>query len=384
MSKATPSTRIRCVAILGTRPEAIKLIPLVQEARRRADEFEMTVISTGQHRELLDGVFEDFGMAPDLNLDLMTPDQTPASVLTRAIDALSPHLSQIKPDCVFVQGDTMTTLAGALAASYLKIPIAHIEAGLRSFDRANPWPEETNRCLVTQVADFHFAPTETSRSHLLQEGVDPDSCWITGNTGIDALKTIVADHEMTSKEKSIDATQAKTILLTCHRRENFGAPMKSICDAVVQLLETFPHLNVLCPMHPNPQARSVMEDKLSAHSRVRLVEAMSYAGFAHAMAESALILTDSGGVQEEAPSLGRPVLVLRETTERPEAVEAGVAVLVGTDSTQIFTQAKRLLEDHQAYAAMARIENPFGDGHASQRILDLLQQHLALFLTRNS
>ena len=376
MSKTIRPGGLRLAVIMGTRPEAIKLIPLVLEARRRASEFEITLISTGQHRELLDGVFQDFGVAPDIDLGLMTQDQTPASVLTRAIDALSPYLERINPDCVLVQGDTMTTLAGALAASYLKIPVAHIEAGLRSYDRDNPWPEETNRCLVTQVSDYHFAPTESSKANLLQEGVTPELCWVTGNTGIDALKTILADPATASNSISTAAAESKSILLTCHRRENFGAPMESICDAVLQLLDAFPSADVLCPMHPNPQARSVVQAKLGTHPRARLVEAMSYADFSRAMAESSLILTDSGGVQEEAPSLGRPVLVLRQTTERPEAVEAGVALLVGTDQEEIFKQARRLLEDVEAYAEMARIENPFGDGHASKRILDTLQRHL--------
>lgn len=372
MNKPDSNSRLHLAVILGTRPEAIKLIPIVQEARRRKDEFEVTVISTGQHRELLDGVFEDFGVSADLDLGLMTPGQTPASVLTLAMDALGPELQRIAPDCVIVQGDTMTTLAGALAASYLRIPVAHVEAGLRSFDRDHPWPEETNRCLTTQVSNFHFAPTETALAHLHKEGVAEEFSWVTGNTGIDALMTVLNVHKA-SPQKAL----SNTILLTCHRRENFGTPMESICDAVLQLLDAFPDADVLCPMHPNPNARSVIEAKLKAHPRVRLVEPMRYIEFSKAMAESTLILTDSGGVQEEAPSLGRPVLVLRDTTERPEAVEAGAALLVGTDANHIFVQSKRLLEDPEAYAAMARIQNPFGDGQASVRILDLLKQELS-------
>jgi len=362
---------IRLAFLLGTRPEAVKLIPVILEARHRANEFEVVIVSTGQHRELLDGVFEDFGIQVDVDLDLMLPSQDPASFLTRAMDALGAGLKTIQPDCVVVQGDTMTTLAGALAASYQRIPVAHVEAGLRSFDRANPWPEETNRCLVTQVADFHFAPTATSQRHLLNEGVPQNTCWVTGNTGIDALRIITQKHAETASSST-----SKTILLTCHRRENFGAPMESICLGILRILEACADVNVLCPVHPNPAARAVIESKLGAHPRVELVEPMGYAAFSRAMADCTLILTDSGGVQEEAPSLGRPVLVLRNTTERPEAIQAGLALLVGTDADRIFSESKHLLEDSDAYAKMARRENPFGDGKASARILDHLHQQL--------
>lgn len=362
---------IRLAFLLGTRPEAIKLIPVILEARRRADEFEVVVVSSGQHRELLDGVLDDFGFKADIDLDLMQPGQQPASFLTKAMDALGAELKQVQPDCVVVQGDTMTTLAAALAASYQRIPVAHVEAGLRSFDRANPWPEETNRCLVTQVTDFHFAPTVASHRHLLDEGVSQNACWVTGNTGIDALQIITQRHA-----KTASSSKRKTILLTCHRRENFGAPMESICSGVLRILEACTDVEVLCPVHPNPSARAVIESKLGTHPRVKLVAAMGYAAFARAMAECTFILTDSGGVQEEAPSLGRPVLVLRTTTERPEAIEAGLARLVGADADLIFTESKRLLEDADAYAKMARTENPFGDGKASARILDHLVQQL--------
>ena len=361
----------RLAFLLGTRPEAVKLIPVILEARRRANEFEVVIVSTGQHRELLDGVFEDFSVQADVDLDLMLPSQDPASFLTRAMDALGAELKTMQPDCVVVQGDTMTTLAGALAASYQRIPVAHVEAGLRSFDRVNPWPEETNRCLVTQVADFHFAPTAASHRHLLNEGVPQTACWVTGNTGIDALRIITQKHEETASSSA-----SRTILLTCHRRENFGAPMESICMGILRILEACADVNVLCPVHPNPVARAVIESKLGAHPRVKLVGPMGYAEFSRAMADCTLILTDSGGVQEEAPSLGRPVLVLRKTTERPEAIEAGLALLVGTDTDRIFTESKRLLEDPDAYAKMARLENPFGDGKASTRILDHLHQQL--------
>jgi len=362
---------VRLAFLLGTRPEAIKLIPVILEARRRAGEFEVVIVSTAQHRELLDGVFTDFGLQADVDLNLMRPNQEPAEFLSRAMDALGVELKKIQPDCVVVQGDTMTTLAGALAASYQRIPVAHVEAGLRSFDRANPWPEETNRCLVTQVTDFHFAPTTTSQGHLLKQGVPAEVCWVTGNTGIDALHTIVRNQQAATS-----STAKKTILLTCHRRENFGAPMASICSAVLRILDACAEVEVLCPVHPNPAARSVMESHLGAHPRVKLVEAMGYAEFSAAMAACTLILTDSGGVQEEAPSLGRPVLVLRTTTERPEAIEAGVALLVGTDAECIFAESMRLLQDDDAYQKMARIENPFGDGKASLRILNHLHEQL--------
>lgn len=362
----------RLMIILGTRPEAIKLMPVILEARRRADQFETVVVSTAQHREMLDGIYEDFEVQPDIDLNLMQPKQTPIEFLSSALLRLQETLAEYPTDCVLVQGDTMTTLAGAMAGSYLRCKVAHVEAGLRSFHREHPWPEEDNRRLVSRVTDFHFAPTESAKGNLIAEGVDAGHCWVTGNTGIDAL------HIMRKRQVSGNLKGSKlpspSILLTCHRRENFGKPMESICNGILKLLVQLEDLHVLCPVHRNPAVRSVLENKLSGHPRVRLVDPMGYAQFIHAMADCDLILTDSGGVQEEAPSLGRPVLVLRDTTERPEAVAAGVAKIVGTQADLIASEAGHLLSDPVAYAAMARVENPFGDGHATARILDVLQE----------
>lgn len=367
---------LRLDLIFGTRPEAIKLLPVLLEAQRRPEEFAVRTINSGQHGPVLDALLEEFGVQPNVDLKLMRPEQTPSALLARALTALDTEFGNQPADVVVVQGDTTTTLAGALAASFRRIPVAHVEAGLRSFDRAHPWPEEDNRVLVGRVTDLHFPPTAGARDNLLREGVREEACLISGNTAIDALLWMRERQEAARSEYGSSDPPGRHLLLTCHRRESFGAPLASICAGILRLLEAFPDTHLTCPLHPNPQAHGPIRAALDDHPRVQLVEAQGYGAFVDLMARSHLILSDSGGVQEEAPSLGRPVLVLRQTTERPEAVEAGCAELVGTDADYLFQRASRLLADEEAYNSMAQTHNPFGDGQAAMRILDRISASL--------
>lgn len=363
---------LRLSLIAGTRPEAIKLLPLWLEAKARPEEFTVRWINSGQHGPMLDALMIELGITMDADLKLMRSGQTPSDLLSRALPALDAELEAHPADLVIVQGDTTTTLAGALAASYRRIPVAHVEAGLRSFDRAHPWPEEDNRVLVSRITDLHFPPTVGARDNLLREGIDPSRCLVTGNTAIDTLLWM-------RERQDAEQTQAdgiRHLLLTCHRRESFGAPLRAIGQGVADLLEAFPDTHLTCALHPNPEAHRPIEETLGGHPRVTLLEAPGYSDFVALMARSHLILSDSGGVQEEAPSLGRPVLVLRRTTERPEAVEAGCAELVGTDREFLVQRASRLLADEEAYTAMAQARNPFGDGQAATRILDRIRRSL--------
>jgi UDP-N-acetylglucosamine 2-epimerase (non-hydrolysing) len=359
----------RLMIVIGTRPEAIKLAPLALEARMRPDEFERCVVTTSQHREMLDQMLAEFEIEVDLDLDIMRPGQEMPDVATSALEGLYEAIGRIRPDCIVVQGDTTTTFVGALAAFYQRVPVAHVEAGLRTRDKHQPFPEEINRRLTSHLADFHFAPTEAARKNLLAEGVDPGRIWVTGNTAIDALFLTLERAPQSSPEPD---DPGRMLLLTAHRRENHGAPMERICRAVLELLDRFGDLRVVFPVHPSPRVRNIVFPQLERHSRVELVPPMDYRDFVTAMNQSYLILTDSGGVQEEAPSLGKPVLVLREITERPEAVEAGTARLVGTDVETIVDEASRLLSDAEQYRCMSRAINPYGDGEAAPRILDVL------------
>lgn len=369
----TPSSsRKKLMIVIGTRPEAIKLAPLVLGASERSTTFDTQVVVTGQHREMLDQMLRQFGIVPDRDLDIMKPDQDLCHVTSAALNGLYQVIGETRPDCVIVQGDTTTTFAGALAACYHHVPVAHVEAGLRTFDKQQPWPEEINRCLTGQLADFHFPPTPLSRDNLLREGVSDDRIWTTGNTAIDALM-LTLDRAGRPPSPTRDR---RRILLTAHRRENHGAPMESICRAVLRLLEEDEALELLYPVHKSPRVREVVHRDLGNHPRIELSEPLEYEPFVHAMADSTLILTDSGGVQEEAPSLGKPVLVLRETTERPEAIQSGVAQLVGTDCDRIYQAARALLYDDEAYQKMARAVNPYGDGTASRQILEVLAARL--------
>lgn len=366
--------------ILGTRPEAIKLCPVILELKKRS-ELDCKVCVTGQHREMLDQVLPVFGVIPDVDLDLMRPNQSLGGLTSRAIEALDRYLAEDKPDVVLVQGDTTTVLCAALAAFYHKIPIAHVEAGLRTWNMASPWPEEANRVLTTRLAKWHFAPTETNRLNLLKEGVPQDDIYVTGNTVIDALFLALEKIKKYPPRitglagESLDFLgERKMVLITGHRRENFGEGFENICHAIAELAHKFPEIEFIYPVHLNPNVRKPVESVLrtSGAENIRLIEPLSYLPFVALMNRSHIILTDSGGVQEEAPSLGKPVLVMRETTERPEAVEAGTVKIVSTDVEKIVSEASRLICCEDYYGQMTRKHNPYGDGAAAQRIVDVL------------
>ena len=364
------------LTVFGTRPEAIKLFPLLHALDADA-RFASRVCVSGQHRGMLDQVLEIAGIAPHHDLDVMQPDQTLDALTARLLTGLGTVMDAEQPDVVVVQGDTATAMCGALAAYYRKIPVAHVEAGLRSGNIHHPWPEEVNRKVIGSFAAWHFAPTETAAEALRRENIDPAAIHVTGNSVIDALHWITGKIE---REPGLAGGLAgleqrfagkRIIGMTSHRRENFGEGMRGIADAVKRLAAR-PDVAVIFPVHLNPNVRAVMNAELAGLDNVALIEPLDYPHFARLLAISTLMLTDSGGVQEEAPALGKPVLVMRETTERPEGVEAGTARLVGTDADRIVAEASRLLDDAQAYAAMSRAHNPFGDGRASERIVDLL------------
>lgn len=377
------SRALRVLSVLGTRPEAIKMAPLVARLGATAG-IEHRVCVTGQHREMLDQVLEVFAIRPDFDLMLMRAGQTLTDITTAVLNALPPVLADFKPDRLLVQGDTTTAMAATLAAFYHRIKVGHVEAGLRSHDFDNPWPEELNRRVADIVADQLYAPTEGARRNLLQEGIDPKRIHVTGNTVIDALLETVR-RIRTSPALQADlagrfpflADNRRMVLVTGHRRESFGEGFERICQALLRLADR-PDLQVVYPVHRNPNVREPVHRILGNHPRIRLIEPQGYLPFVYLMNASYLILTDSGGVQEEAPSLGKPVLVMRETTERPEAVAAGTVRLVGTDSARIVAEATRLLDDPQAYAAMSRAHNPYGDGRAAARIVRELVREAAV------
>ncbi|MBS1717856.1 MAG: UDP-N-acetylglucosamine 2-epimerase (non-hydrolyzing) [Armatimonadetes bacterium] len=349
--------------IVGTRPEAIKVAPVVLEFRK-FDSVETLLISSGQHREMLDQSLAVFGLKPDIDLGIMTAGQTLTEVTSRALEGLTKTFKERGIARVFAQGDTTTTFCAALAAFYLQIPFDHIEAGLRTDSISTPFPEEFNRRAAGLVASLHYPPTKWAAENLLKEGKDPKTIHVTGNTGIDAVNLIVK----TSSQDWFPEHPGRVILLTTHRRENLGEPMSRIATAAREVLEKTPDALLVVPMHRNPQVREVLMKILGDHERVRLIEPPDYEAFVPLMKRAALILTDSGGVQEEAPALGRPVLVLRDTTERPEGVEAGAAKLVGTDQKKITGEALNLLNDKEAYHRMQQVVSPYGDGMASQRV----------------
>jgi UDP-N-acetylglucosamine 2-epimerase (non-hydrolysing) len=368
--------RARILTVFGTRPEAIKLFPLVH-ALASDDRFDSRICVTGQHRSMLDQVLQIAGIAPDHDLDLMRPDQSLDALTAALLMGIGQVLDAEKPDWVVVQGDTATAMCGALAAYYRKIPVCHVEAGLRSGNIHHPWPEEINRRIIGTIAALHCAPTDTAASALLAENVDPATVHVTGNTVIDALHWItgrIAERpELAAGLAELEQRFAgkRVVGLTSHRRENFGEGMQAIAEAIRRLAAR-PDVAVIFPVHLNPNVRQVMNAELAGLDNVALIEPLDYPHFARLLGLAELMLTDSGGVQEEAPALGKPVLVMRETTERPEGVEAGTAKLVGTDADRIVLEAERLLDDPAAYAAMARAHNPFGDGHSAARIVELL------------
>jgi len=372
------SSRRKILTVFGTRPEAIKLFPLVH-ALAGDERFDSCVCISAQHREMLDQVLDIAGIVPDHDLDLMTPGQTLDALTARALVEIGRVLDAERPDWVVVQGDTTTVMAGAIAAYYRKIPVCHVEAGLRSGDIHHPWPEEVNRRVVGSFAALHCAPTQTARDALLRENVEAATVHVTGNTVIDALRWVT---RRVSEEPALAAGLAelearfagkRIIGMTSHRRENFGEGMENIA-AAVQRLAARDDVAIIFPVHLNPNVRAVMNARLAGLDNVALIEPLDYPHFARLLDISHLMLTDSGGVQEEAPALGKPVLVMRETTERPEGIAAGTAKLVGTDADAIVREATRLLDDEAAYAAMARAHNPFGDGHSAARIADLLAE----------
>lgn len=357
--------------VFGTRPEAIKMCPLIQELRTRKDIRTLCCV-TGQHRQMLDQVLSAFHVTPDYDLAIMKDGQTLFDVTTRVMEELKNVLAEAKPDLVLVHGDTTTTFAAALTCFYMQISVGHVEAGLRTYQLDSPFPEEFNRQAVGVVAKYHFAPTEQARQNLLRENKKPETIFVTGNTAIDALKTTVrADYQNPELEWAKDS---RLILLTAHRRENLGEPMRAIFRAVRRIADEVPDIKVLYPVHMNPTIRALAQEILGGDERIRLIPPMDVVDFHNMLARSDLVMTDSGGIQEEAPSLGKPVLVLRDTTERPEGVAAGTLKLVGTDEETIYREAKRLLTDEAAYHRMSIASNPYGDGQACRRIADILEK----------
>jgi UDP-N-acetylglucosamine 2-epimerase (non-hydrolysing) len=367
---------MKIAVVFGTRPEAIKMAPIVKELERR--KIQHVTIVTAQHREMLDQKLEIFGIVPHYDLDIMQDNQDLFYVTTSVLNEIKPILLKENPDVMLVQGDTTTTFAASLAAYYVQIPVGHVEAGLRTWNKFNPYPEELNRQLTSRLTDYHFAPTEWAKNNLLKEGIQEESIYVTGNTVIDALLMIV-DKNYVFKEKplnEIDFANRKVVLLTSHRRENFGEPMKQIFSACRELVERNPDVELIYPVHPNPNVRKAAHEIFAGVTRVHLIEPLQYRPFVQLMNKCYMILTDSGGIQEEAPSLGKPVLVLRNTTERPEAIEAGTAKLVGTDRQNIIETTQKLLSDKTEYQSMSTKANPYGDGKAAQRIVDIIVKHL--------
>lgn len=362
--------------MIGTRPEAIKMAPVVR-ALRQAPWADCRVLLTGQHRELVDSMLDFFGIEPDEDLAVMRAGQTLPALTARLLTSLSEALGRDKPEMVLAQGDTTTVLASALASFYQRVPFGHVEAGLRTGRLDAPFPEEANRAVASRLAAVHFAPTETARANLLREGIDPASVVVTGNTVIDAL--LVTARQRAPIGVELDAT-ARLILVTAHRRDSFGSPLRRICQAVAELHDRHPDIQFLWPVHPNPCVRPVVTELLGPLPRVRLCDPLPYGAFVAALSRAYLVLTDSGGVQEEAPALGKPVLVLRAESERPEAIEAGVARLVGTDPHAIVREADRLLNDPSAYRSMSQGASPYGDGLAAPRIAAAVGRKLGVKL----
>ena len=363
---------MKVMTIFGTRPEAIKMAPVVKELLKHP-EIEVKVCLTAQHREMLDQVVDLFGLPVDYDLDVMKSGQSLYDITARVLCRLERVLQTEKPDYVLVHGDTTTTFTAALAAFYQQIKVAHVEAGLRTGNLASPFPEEANRQLTGILADLHFAPTETAKNNLIRENKKKKNIFVVGNTVIDALlSTVKENYRFADKEIEDIEEHKRVILVTTHRRENLGTPMHHVYKALRRLVETVPHTEVVFPVHRNPLVREAVEEELEGVPGIHLVEPMEYEPFTNLMARSSIVLTDSGGIQEEAPSLGKPVLVLRDTTERPEAIEAGTVKLVGTDENLIYETAYRLLTDKKAYDAMSEAVNPYGDGKASERIVETL------------
>ena len=370
MARKNSIKKMRILLVFGTRPEAIKMCPLVNELKTRTG-IETVVCVTGQHREMLDQVLKAFHVVPDYDLSIMQDDQTLFDITVNIVEHIREVIEEVRPDVVLVHGDTSTTFAAALACFYLQIPVGHVEAGLRTYNIASPYPEEFNRQVVSIISRYSFAPTELARQNLLREGKAADTIYVTGNTAIDALKTTVrGDYS----HPELDwAAGSRLILITAHRRENLCEPMKHMFRAIRRVMDEHPDVKAIYPIHMNPAVRASAAEALGAGDRIRIIEPLDVVDFHNFMARSFLILTDSGGIQEEAPSLGKPVLVMRDTTERPEGIVAGALKLVGTVEETIYRELERLLTDKNSYKGMARASNPYGDGHACKRIADILQ-----------
>ena len=360
----------KIMLIFGTRPEAITMCPLALELKSRSG-IETVVTVTGQHREMLDQVLDAFGVQPDYDLSIMKEKQTLFDVTTAILGGLKPLLEKERPDVVLVHGDTSTTFSSALACFYLGIPVGHVEAGLRTYNLASPFPEEFNRQAVSIVAKYNFAPTAAARANLIREGRDPETVFVTGNTAIDALRTTVRENY---SHPALDwAADSRLIMITAHRRENLGEPMHRMFRAIRRIVDENPDVKAIYPIHMNPAVRAAAEAELSGCDRIRIIEPLEVLDFHNFLARSYMVLTDSGGIQEEAPSLGKPVLVMRDTTERPEGIEAGTLKLVGTSEEVIYEAFRELLTNDETYGAMSRASNPYGDGFASKRIADILE-----------
>ena len=359
----------KIMLVFGTRPEAIKMCPLVNELKSR-NNVETKVCVTGQHRQMLDQVLKIFGVIPDYDLSIMKDNQTLFDITTGILEGIKPVLEHENPDMVLVHGDTSTSFVTALASFYLRIPVGHVEAGLRTYNIYSPYPEEFNREAVGSLAEYHFAPTECARENLLREGKNPEKIYVTGNTAIDALKTTVKEDY---RNENLEWSQgSRLILITAHRRENLGVPMHNMFRAIRRILDEHDDIKAIYPIHMNPAVRTAAKEELGGCENIRIIEPLDVLDFHNFMAKSYLILTDSGGIQEEAPSLGKPVLVMRDTTERPEGIKAGTLKLVGTDEKIIYSEFKRLVEDESAYNKMAHAANPYGDGTASKQIADII------------
>ena len=364
------------LTVIGTRPEAVKLAPVVTALVNKSD-VNTRILVTAQHREMLDEVLLMFDISPDYDLDIMSDDQTPTDVFTQVLNGIQPILVDTKPDWLLVQGDTTTVLAATIAAAYRKIPVGHVEAGLRTHNRDNPFPEEINRVLTDHAASLHFAPTLTAREALLREGISDHTIHVTGNTVIDTLTTIISRPTPSSLQIILDSIPADKhlILVTAHRRENFGKPLQRIVVALLELAKR-EDVHIVYPVHPNPNINKPINEALLNQNNISVIAPLDYLTFAHLMKQSYLILTDSGGIQEEAPGLGVPVLVMREVTERTEAIEQGTALMVGTDSNKIMESTTLLLENKESYGEMIKTTSPFGDGKAAQRIVNILLKQI--------
>ena len=361
--------KIKVMTVFGTRPEAIKMAPLVKELKSRK-EIECIVCVTAQHRQMLDQVLNTFEITPDYDLNIMQQGQTLSDITSKALKGLEEVIKEVQPDIVLVHGDTTTTFAGALASYYCQVDVGHVEAGLRTWNKYSPFPEEMNRQMVGVIADMHFAPTENSKNSLLKEGKKAENIFVTGNTAIDALATTV--NKEYSNEIFDWVGNNRLILITAHRRENLGEPMRGMFKAIKRILDEFDDVKAIYPVHLNPKVRSVANEVLGDDENIKLIDPLEVIDFHNFLAKSYLILTDSGGIQEEAPSLGKPVLVLRDTTERPEGIDAGTLKLAGTDEETIYRMTKELLENKEEYMKMSKASNPYGDGKASKRIADAI------------